>query len=363
MSDASSPQPTEAERTLSRKFVLRTLFVLGIIALGYMLVQLSTIIIMAAGSIIVAVIIHLIADPLHKHFNVEKRLAVLIGIASIAILLLGFGWLFGSQIAAQSNTFLDELPRSAEQLRQSMSGTTIGDMALQAWDGAGEQAGAVFGYVRGLVGNVLNALIALVVIIVTGIILATQPITYRDGILLLVPSRQRGRLRSVMNASGRSLKGWMIGQLIAMSIIGILVSLGLLLIGVPSWLILGLLAGFAQFVPLVGPIASAVPGLIIAGSMGWGPLLWTFLVYVGVQQLESNFITPYVMKRMTALPMVVTLFSILAFSTLFGPIGVVFATPITVILYVAIQMLYVEDQLGEKISVKGEKSHSAAAGH
>lgn len=364
MGDASSPDPNDRnDSTVSARFAGRVFFILAVVALAYVATRLTTLILMATGAVVVAVLIHMVSDPLHQRLKVPKKLATIAAIALIFLFLGGLGWLFGSQIAAQGNTLANELPRSLEEVRASLSGTFFGDMVLNAMDQAEEQAGAAFSYVRGLVSNVVNSFVAIVVIIVAGIVLATQPITYRDGILLLAPKDVRGRLRSVMNACGRSLKGWLVGQLIAMAAIAFLVSIGLLIVGIPSWLILGLLAGLAQFVPLIGPIISAVPGLIIAGSMGPGPLIGTFFVYWGVQQIESNWLTPYVMNRTASLPMVLTLFAIIAFTTLFGVMGAIFATPITVILYVAVQMLYIEDRLGEKLHVQGERSHSAAEGH
>lgn len=364
MPDASSPKGDIAARhaALTRTFIVRALFILGLIALAYAAMKLSTVFLMATGAVVVAVIIHLIADPLKRRLKMRKKYAVLSAIVILALILGGFAWLFGSQLAAQVDTFLAELPRSVEQVRASVEQSPFGEVAMQAWNSASEQAGAALGYLRGLVSNVVNTVVGLVVIIVAGVMLASRPTSYRDGMLLLLPTQSRDRVRSVMNACGRSLKGWLIGQLIAMAVIAVLVSLGLLIVGVPSWLILGLLAGLAQFVPLIGPIVSAIPGLIIAASMGWVPFAWTLAIYVGVQQIESNFLTPYVMNRTASLPMVLTLFSILAFTTLFGPLGAVFATPITVVLYVMVQMLYVEDTLGEELDVKGETRHDAPAG-
>ena len=360
--DQIAAPPPATEPPLTRKFVVRILFILVMIGVTAAAIKLATLFLMITGSVVVAVIIHLISDPLHKRLGIGNTSAITIAILTLLVIILGAAWLFGSQIMAQSLALADQLPRSTDALQQRIAGTAVGDMVAQAWQSAGDQAGAAFSYAQKLVGNILGSLVSMVVIIVSGFILAAKPVAYRDGLLLLFPPHRRGRLRSVMNASGRALKGWMIGQLISMLVVGALTSIGLLLVGVPSWLILGLLAGFAQFVPLVGPIISAVPGLVIAASMGWVPLTWALVVYIGVQQLESNFLTPFVMNRTTSLPMVLTLFSILAFTTLFGPIGAIFATPITVVLFVAVQMLYIKDQLGDDLKVKGEEHYLAGAG-
>lgn len=118
----------------------------------------------------------------------------------------------------------------------------------------------------------------------------------------------RQRVAGAVDASGRALRLWLLGQLAAMVSVGILTGLGLWIIGVPSAFALALLAGLADFVPLVGPIVAAVPALLIALSEGWETMLWTLLLYVLVQQIESNLIVPIAQRRTVSLPPAITLF-------------------------------------------------------
>ena len=80
-----------------------------------------------------------------------------------------------------------------------------------------------------------------------------------------------------------------------------------------------------------------------------------------VQQLESNLITPYVQQRVVSLPMVLTMFSVVTFSALLGFVGMLFATPLAVVVFVLVKMLYVEDMLGHDINVGVEQETSGAA--
>jgi predicted PurR-regulated permease PerM len=125
------------------------------------------------------------------------------------------------------------------------------------------------------------------------------------------------------------------------------VGLGLWAIGVPAPLALGLLSGLAQFVPIVGPIASAAPALILAATGGGQTFLLTLALYGAVSQVEANFITPLVQKNLASLPVVLGIMAVVGLGILFGPLGVLFATPLTLVLYTAITMLYRQDVLND----------------
>jgi predicted PurR-regulated permease PerM len=107
-------------------------------------------------------------------------------------------------------------------------------------------------------------------------------------------------------------------------------------------------------VPLIGPIVAAVPALLIALSEGAQIALWTLLLYVAIQQVESNLITPLVQRQAVSLPPAVTLFAVVAFGLLFGPLGILFATPLAVVAFVAVKKLWVREALGEPTEMPGD---------
>jgi len=129
------------------------------------------------------------------------------------------------------------------------------------------------------------------------------------------------------------LLGFLKAQFLAMIVVGVLIYVGLSLVGLSSALPLALFAALAEFVPMVGPVIAAVPALIIALSLGLDSFLWTLLVFVIVQQCESNLLTPLLQQHMVSLPPAVTLFAVVAFGSLFGPLGLLLATPITVVIF------------------------------
>ena len=154
--------------------------------------------------------------------------------------------------------------------------------------------------------------------------------------------------------SERALRLWLRGQLLAMVVVGVLTGVGLWLIEVPSAFALGLLAGLLEFIPFAGPVLSAIPGVLLALVISPELALGTIVVYVAVQQFEGNVLQPIVQRYAVDLPPVVLLFSLLAFGTLFGVIGVIFAAPLTVVAYVLVKRLYVQEALGTKTPIPGE---------
>jgi predicted PurR-regulated permease PerM len=187
-----------------------------------------------------------------------------------------------------------------------------------------------------------------VIVLAAGAYLAFHPETYANGALLLVPRRHRARAAEILDACRAALTRWLLGQLVSMIFIGVTTSIGLWLAGVPTSLALGLLAGVAQLVPVVGPWAAAVPGLVIAQTQGPETFGWAGVVYIITTQFESNLLTPLVLRRMAQLPMAVTLFAVIAMGVLLGPLGVVLATPLAIVAYVLVMKIYVEGVLGEQ---------------
>jgi predicted PurR-regulated permease PerM len=172
----------------------------------------------------------------------------------------------------------------------------------------------------------------------------------------MVPPDAQVRVAETLDACGRALRFWLLGQFLAVALVGTLTTVGLWLAGVPGYLALGLLAGLAEFVPFVGSILAAVPALLLALMQDTETLFWTAAVYLTVQQLESNLITPVIVREMVALPPALTLFAIAAFGQIFGLPGVLLATPLTVIAVVAIKRLWIRGALEKETALPGEST-------
>jgi predicted PurR-regulated permease PerM len=169
--------------------------------------------------------------------------------------------------------------------------------------------------------------------------------------LLLAPSiRSRGD--QVLRASARTLRNWLVAQLIAMSAVGTLTALGLWLAGVPLAFALGLIAGLLAFIPNIGPIIAIAPALLLAFPEGLTTLLVVLAIYIGVQALESYVITPLLQQEKVSLPPALVISTQLLFGVLFGILGLMLATPIAALTMTVVKLIYVEDYL-ERESLAG----------
>jgi predicted PurR-regulated permease PerM len=283
---------------------------------------------------------------------------VLVGVV-LLLLLGGFFWLLGARLRAQMLDLTGQLPAAINSVQQSL-GISLPGQGGQSGGGGiglsgiGSGIQELFGSLVSLGGTVVTGLSSLVLVVVGAFFLAAAPDLYRTGVVKLFPKDQHARIDDSLVTAGRALRLWLFAQLIAMAAVGALIFLGTWLIGLSAPLALGLFAGVTEFIPVIGPILGAVPAILLALAQGGWTALWTLLLFVVVQQIESNLIMPLVQRRLIEIPPALLLFALLAIGLLFGMIGVVIATPLTVVIYVLVKKLYVRAVLGEETQVPGE---------
>ncbi len=136
-----------------------------------------------------------------------------------------------------------------------------------------------------------------------------------------------------------------------MVLIGVLAAVAMWIIGVPSSLALGLIAGIGEFIPYLGPILAAIPAILVAVTKSPEAALWTLFAYLLIHQIEGQVISPLIQRRMVFIPPAVMLLGIVAITYLFGLIAIVFAAPIAVVVFAAVNLIYVRDTLGENTAL------------
>ena len=319
--------------TLNTGFIQRVLFIILAVALAWLAFKLLNLWLLIFGAVLIATVLRGLAEPLIRYTPLRPKIAVLIVLVAFLALFATTIYLFGRELADQAQTLSKEIPIAWATFQAKLQESEVGRTIQTQIATLGKQAGGVVSSLPVIAGNVMSTLADTFIALIGGIILAMDPGRYRDGVVLLFPVKHHGRLRDGMNAAGQALRLWFIAQFISMVIVGILVGIGLSIVGLKSALALGLLAGLAQFVPFVGPTVSACTGMLLAGVGGWQPLFWTFLVYFCVSQTEANFLTPFVQRRIASLPVVLTLFAVIGFAGLLGPVGVLYAMPLTVTLF------------------------------
>ena len=205
---------------------------------------------------------------------------------------------------------------------------------------AGEKA------VPALIAAVTGVTSALLVIVL-GAFLVAAPETYRLGVRRLVPQEHEPVFDESYARVGLSLRKWVGAILVSMTIMGTLAAIGLRIAGIHDWLLLGFLTFLGTFVPYVGAIASALPGLLVALAQSPQHALYALLVYVAVHVIEGYLIAPLVMKRAVEVKPALLLAGQGAFAAIFGIPGTVIATPALVCAQTLIGYLWTERKLGK----------------
>ena len=167
----------------------------------------------------------------------------------------------------------------------------------------------------------------------------------------LVPPRARGDAMVVVRRLGTAIGGYFRGQLAVAAVVGVMASIGMLVIDLPFWLIVGMIAGVFNMIPLIGPYIGAVPGIIIALTTGGGvsKAIWVAVVMTIVQQIDNHFISPIVMQRAVKLHPAVVMLALLAGGTLGGFFGLLLAVPATAVLKIIVGHAWRHFVLGEPL--------------
>ena len=343
----TSEPPTTTRRSSRAGGLL--LMAVGLGAGILVVVRLADVILMVFSSILLAMLLLALAAPIQRKLRLGRTSALVL----VIVLLLALGgaltWLQGAQLSAQISSLTVLLPRSWHSFEGYLGGTALGHLALNQIRSAKLPDNFMITWATRLLGNVAAVAVASVIVVAGAIYLAFHPETYRDGVLKLIPQSHRGRANEALESCHRALSQWLVGQIVSMCFIALTTSAGLWLAGVPAPLALGVLAGLGHAVPVIGPWATAAPGLLVAAAQGPQTLGIAFAIYMVTSQIESNLLMPLVLRRMSEVPMAVTLFAVVAMGTLLGAFGVLLATPLAVLAYVLVRKVYLEGVLGDRL--------------
>ena len=324
------------------------LFVLAVAALALAAWKLSFVILLAFGGVLLAILFRNLARIVADHTPLPVGVALAVVILGLIGALVAIFMLAGPQLAAQAGELTDRIPQTLAAIEEMLSGTRWGSWLISTVEetGGGSEFN-VLGTIGGTLSASLGVLANIVIVLSVAVFLAVDPELYRAGLLHLVPPQNRSRAREVLDALGSGLWRWLAGQALDMLVVAVLTGLGLWLLGIPLWLLLGIIAGLTNFIPFVGPFLSGIPAVLVAFAQSPMDAVWTAVLFVAIQQVEGNVLLPMIQKRMASIPPVLILLAVAGFGILFGIAGVLLATPLLLVLMILVRMLYVEDALGD----------------
>lgn len=198
------------------------------------------------------------------------------------------------------------------------------------WSRLSETAGGVVPRAIGLLHGAINVF----AVAVMAIYLSLHPALYREWLIALFPPIHRDLVRDVLADLGTTLRSWIVGMLIGMTMLAALTAIGLYLLRVPFWLPFGIFTGLVAIVPFFGTLVSTlIPALFVLNGPGigtFGPMGHSVLVILlgtVIHLVESNVVLPLVMSKKVDLPPVLSIMSVLIMGKLLGPIGLIVAVP------------------------------------
>lgn len=326
-----------------------TLIILSVLVLIYVF----DVVLLLFGAILLAIFLHGLANIVRRYGRISEGKSVLL-VAFILLLVLGLSvWLLAPSVAEQVQKLRVDLPISMQKAGAYISNFGWGRSIIEQMPSTDELTEKIndssfLSRLGGFFSTTIGALTNFFLMILLAIYLATEPKLYIHGFTKLFPPERRRRVREILMEIGETLQWWLVGKGVSMLFIGLLTWIGLYFIGVPLSLTLGLIAGLFSFVPNFGPILSAVPAILLAFIDSPISALYVLILFVVVQLIESNLVTPMIERRTVELPPVLTIVAQLALSILIGAAGLILATPILAVVMVLIQTIYIQDILGDE---------------
>ncbi|MBC8067928.1 MAG: AI-2E family transporter [Deltaproteobacteria bacterium] len=303
--------------------------------------------------LVAGIVIAVLIDAAVRRIPLPRKLALVLFLLAVLLAFAGLSWWTGAAFADQlegvRERALEGWPRVQAWMNERSWGRRILEETAQLkWSA---QAG---GRVGDMAFAAIGGIATLLLVPIFGVFFALSPKQYIDPLMHLLPESRRARVREVVVATGHALRSWFVGRFVSMTVVGLGTGLGLWAAGVPMPAGLGVIAGLLSFVPNVGPLLAAIPGVLVGLSESPSTALWAVAVYVGIQGIDNYLVSPFVDQRSVDVPPATQLGAQLLLGFAAGGIGVFLATPLMIIIIVAVQALYVQDVLHDRVRLLGE---------
>ncbi len=315
---------------ISHRTIIFTVLFIGLI---WFLVQITSIILNLFVAILLMTALNPLVDRLER-FRIPRLLAIfIVYLVIISIVVAGISSILPPLIE-QSTNLGTKLPVIFNQAVDWLKDSGITTVDRDALSGQITQLGAfpanILLFVAGLLSNLLSVFTVLVISFY--LLLERKKL---DRYLVVLFGEGNGQTaHDFVNKLESRLGGWVRGELILMTIIGVLTYIGLSLLGIPYALPLAIFAGFLELVPGIGPIISSVPGILLGLTISPFMGIAAAILYFVIQQVENTVIVPKVMEKIAGVNPLVTIISIAIGFNMGGILGAILAVPIVILLHV-----------------------------
>lgn len=330
-------------------------FIALLIAL-YIVWRIRQVILLAFTAVIFATILNRFVRKLQRG-GIRHGIAVAIAVVCVLLVLAGFFAIVVPSITEQWSQLVNLVPDAFQELRRNYSWIQnliplqlLRDIEnFEDFQGFMNRIPAVdsnwVDSIFRVFSSSLSFILNLLLVTFVSVMILANPRPYRRVFILLFPAFYRDRIDEVLTESERALFGWFIGILFNMTVIGLFSGVGLLFLGIPLALVNALLAGVLTFIPNLGPVLSVIPPAALGLLENPWKALAVIILYIVIQQVESNILTPLVMQYQVSLLPAITLLSQVAFAVFFGLLGLFLALPIVIVAQVWFKEILIKDIL------------------
>ncbi len=335
-------KPAGANQRLLKGLVIAVVFVVLILwrVLWALLMQ------VALGALVMAAALPIcrrLEKKLPRAVAASLSLLVLSGLAvAFVLVFVPLLWRQGGQLASMLPDILSQLRGKLDLLQAWLSRQGLpmdGGTQKVMLDKMQEMAGTALPTLMARAGSWAGSLSKLFLAPVFAFYFLRDREELAQRLSLWVPLKYRRQAVAVTREMRREISGFWRGQLMISGVIACLTALGLLIVGVPAWLLLGLLMGVLELIPYIGPFLGAIPVFLFSLPLGWGRVAWAIAVVILVQQMEGGMISPHLMSEATRLHPVTVLLAISAGGLVGGVAGMLLAVPVVVSLRGGLRML------------------------
>jgi predicted PurR-regulated permease PerM len=341
-SDGVTSGPTRPDfvLSLSRGFLLR---LFAFVSFSAVLLFFGKILLVAFAAMLFAILLRSATSQLERVVPLNSSWAYGVVVCTLFAAITLLGYFAGPQIITQTRDVPVAIRQSLDEIQRALNRYDWGHDVIEFFSqgiGSSQNARRVADYAGKAVEGATNGII----VIVVGLFLGANPRLYRSGLLQLVPEQHRSTAIDLLNNIAAAVRGWLIGQLFPMAALGVGTLVGLWILNVPLAFTLALFTALMLFVPYVGSVLAFIPTALVALTRGSSTAAYVTVVYLAVHIAEAYVITPIAQRHAIRLPPALTLLAEFFMWTVGGPLGVLVATPLTAVVIVIVQQLYLKKQ-------------------
>lgn len=327
-------------------------FVVFFISLS-ILWQIRQLLLLLFTAIVLATSLNILVKKFQQQ-GLKRPYAILLSISSVFAVLILFVWIIVPPFIQQFQELALLVPKGIEKLNSwiDLLSQRLDPQLIDLLPDTEELSRQLQPLIRQFLGGGLSifytslgVLLSILLLLAITLMLLADPQPYRRGFIRLFPNFYRRRVDEILELCSQALQGWLVGILFNMMVIGVLSFIGLLLLGIPLALSQAMLAGILTFIPNIGPTLSVIAPMAIALLEAPLKPLAVLVLYIFIQQLESNVLTPLVMAQQVSLLPAITLLSQVFFATFFGFLGLFLSLPLTVVGQIWFKEVIIKDIL------------------